>query len=281
MESKAHWDKVYSTRRPEEVSWYRPHLETSLGLITQAAPDHGAAIIDVGGGEATLVDDLLACGYRNLYVLDISATALAVAQARLGSASSQGALAMRRHHDVPVRSSAVRCLARPRRVSLPHRQARAGGLRPAGSDGAQARWPRHRCDLRARGSDAMQRAGSGALRPRSAPRRIRWTVSPGRASDRAAPDAGGRRAAIRLLLVPLRRLMRRCAPKATDVVYESTITCPVCGHRKTETMPTDACQWFYDCDNCRTLLKPKPGDCCVFCSFGTVACPPRQQGCCA
>lgn len=63
---------------------------------------------------------------------------------------------------------------------------------------------------------------------------------------------------------------------------QSTITCPKCGHREAETMPTDACQWFYDCRGCGVLLKPKPGDCCVFCSYGTVPCPPVQQGdpCC-
>ncbi|WP_083921944.1 GDCCVxC domain-containing (seleno)protein [Kiloniella laminariae] len=63
----------------------------------------------------------------------------------------------------------------------------------------------------------------------------------------------------------------------------SKITCPACGHRETETMPTDACQWFYECKGCLELLKPKPGDCCVYCSYGTVACPPVQQGssCCS
>ncbi|WP_072795467.1 GDCCVxC domain-containing (seleno)protein [Marinobacter antarcticus] len=54
-------------------------------------------------------------------------------------------------------------------------------------------------------------------------------------------------------------------------------------HEKTETMPTDSCQYFYECESCGSLLKPKQGDCCVFCSYGTVACPPIQQGsgCCA
>lgn len=56
----------------------------------------------------------------------------------------------------------------------------------------------------------------------------------------------------------------------------STITCPLCGHRKTETMPTDACQYFYDCEGCHTVLKPKAGDCCVFCSYGDAPCPPIQ-----
>jgi hypothetical protein len=56
----------------------------------------------------------------------------------------------------------------------------------------------------------------------------------------------------------------------------STITCPLCGHRKAETMPTDACQYFYDCESCHAVLKPKAGDCCVFCSYGDVPCPPIQ-----
>jgi hypothetical protein len=60
------------------------------------------------------------------------------------------------------------------------------------------------------------------------------------------------------------------------VILQSTLTCPACGHAKTETMPTDACQWFYECERCHALLRPKPGDCCVFCSYGTQPCPPRQ-----
>jgi len=62
----------------------------------------------------------------------------------------------------------------------------------------------------------------------------------------------------------------------------STITCPACGHRETETMPTNACQWFYDCKGCGDLLRPMPGHCCVYCSYGTVPCPPIQEGgaCC-
>lgn len=59
-------------------------------------------------------------------------------------------------------------------------------------------------------------------------------------------------------------------------VLESRLSCPECGHRQTEVMPTDACQWFYECTGCKTLLRPKPGDCCVFCSYGDVPCPPVQ-----
>lgn len=60
------------------------------------------------------------------------------------------------------------------------------------------------------------------------------------------------------------------------VVLESVLTCPYCGFSKRETMPEDACQFFYECDGCKTVLRPNPGDCCVFCSFGSVKCPPIQ-----
>ena len=66
-------------------------------------------------------------------------------------------------------------------------------------------------------------------------------------------------------------------PGANSIVEESIITCPHCGTRKRERMPTDACQFFYVCSGCGARLKPKPGDCCVFCSYGTVPCPPVQE----
>ncbi len=61
------------------------------------------------------------------------------------------------------------------------------------------------------------------------------------------------------------------------VILQSTLTCPRCGFRKEETMPTEACLFFYECESCKTLLKPNAGDCCVFCSFGSVKCPPMQE----
>ena len=66
------------------------------------------------------------------------------------------------------------------------------------------------------------------------------------------------------------------------MILESIITCPVCKHATVETMPTDACQFFYDCKGCGERLKPVAGDCCVFCSYGSVPCPPIQQNgkCC-
>jgi hypothetical protein len=68
----------------------------------------------------------------------------------------------------------------------------------------------------------------------------------------------------------------------TEAILESVLTCPQCGFSKQETMPTDACQFYYECTDCAVLLRPKAGDCCVFCSYGTVKCPPiqLQRGCC-
>lgn len=62
-----------------------------------------------------------------------------------------------------------------------------------------------------------------------------------------------------------------------DIKLTSTITCPTCGFQKEETMPTDACQFFYECENCKTVLRPNEGDCCVYCSYGSVACPSIQS----
>ncbi len=71
----------------------------------------------------------------------------------------------------------------------------------------------------------------------------------------------------------------------SEIVTVSVLTCPSCGHAQREIMPTDACQWFHECPACHALLHPKPGDCCVFCSYGSVLCPPVQRAggrrCCA
>jgi hypothetical protein len=64
------------------------------------------------------------------------------------------------------------------------------------------------------------------------------------------------------------------------MVRRTVVTCPECGHAAEEEMPLDACQYFYECRGCHALLRPRPGDCCVFCSYGTVPCPPRQAGSC-
>ncbi len=80
-----HWEKVYRTRHATEVSWYRPHLERSLAIIEAIGADQNACVLDVGSGASTLVDDLLAKGYRQLSVLDLSEAALRAARDRLGA----------------------------------------------------------------------------------------------------------------------------------------------------------------------------------------------------
>lgn len=89
MSSVAHWENIYRTRSADQLSWYRPHLETSLRLIGESQPDRDGRIIDVGGGESTLVDDLLSAGYSHVEVLDLSATALEFCRRRLGEGAAR------------------------------------------------------------------------------------------------------------------------------------------------------------------------------------------------
>ena len=69
-----------------------------------------------------------------------------------------------------------------------------------------------------------------------------------------------------------------------ELVLESRLTCPHCGQQTIERMPTNACRYFHECDGCGEFFRPKPGHCCVFCSYGSTACPPVQSGereCCS
>lgn len=88
MQSKDHWERVYTTKPVADVSWYQENAEQSLHLIHETGVPHTASVIDVGGGASTLVDDLLRDGYRAITVLDLSAAALQAAQARLGDGGS-------------------------------------------------------------------------------------------------------------------------------------------------------------------------------------------------
>jgi SAM-dependent methyltransferase len=85
MQTAEHWENVYRSKNFDVVSWYAPHLGESLRLIGQLTPDKTAAIVDIGGGESTLVDDLLHCNYLDVSVLDISATAVEFTRQRLGA----------------------------------------------------------------------------------------------------------------------------------------------------------------------------------------------------
>ena len=89
MDRQAHWKKIYREKPATQVSWYRPHLEASLNLIARFAVSKHKAILDIGGGASTLVDDLLAAGYDDVSVLDIAEDALAVSRLRLGDAAQR------------------------------------------------------------------------------------------------------------------------------------------------------------------------------------------------
>lgn len=84
-ERKQHWESVYATKAPTEVSWYVAHLDLSLELIDRVSPDRAGAILDVGGGASTLVDDLILRHYTDISVLDISQTAIDAARLRIGT----------------------------------------------------------------------------------------------------------------------------------------------------------------------------------------------------
>ncbi len=88
IEKQEHWENIYETKQPTEVSWFRPHLESSLRLIDAIDMDTEAKIIDVGGGASTLVDDLLERGFGNITVMDISSGALERTRERLGDRAS-------------------------------------------------------------------------------------------------------------------------------------------------------------------------------------------------
>ena len=89
MNKQAHWENVYQTKGRDEVSWFREHLDTSLRMIANTGAHKDAAIIDVGGGNSNLVDDLLGNGFADVSVLDISAKAISDSKERLGAKSEQ------------------------------------------------------------------------------------------------------------------------------------------------------------------------------------------------
>lgn len=201
MDPKNHWEKVYQTKEPDQVSWYRPHLDVSLELITKTVRDHDARIIDVGGGEATLVDDLLASGYKHIDVFDLSQTALDVARNRLGNVPSVRWL----RGDVTTYSfdANVYDVWHDRAVFhfLTHADQRQAYVRqvlhavkPGGHVIVASFWTGR--------PHTMQRSGCRPLRRRRSARSVRRALHARRPSSRRAHDAGRPPSAVRVLLVP-------------------------------------------------------------------------------
>src|SRR5215469_2884492 len=89
MDAQKHWEKIYTEKAPDAVSWYAPHLDASLSLIERASVSRSAAIIDVGGGECRMIDKIIDRGYENITVLDISQTAIEANRKRLPKASER------------------------------------------------------------------------------------------------------------------------------------------------------------------------------------------------
>ena len=88
MKRRTHWEKVYQTKSADEMSWYQSQPTLSLDLIEATGAGHHSAIIDIGGGASTLVDELLARGYDNLAVLDVAEPAFATTKERLGESAA-------------------------------------------------------------------------------------------------------------------------------------------------------------------------------------------------
>src|SRR2546421_10743849 len=113
MDRKAHWESVYTTKAPDQVSWFRRSAELSLTMIRASGIANDAGLIDIGGGASVLVDELLAAGFRDVTVLDIAAPALAISQARLGT----------RARDVRWITADILSWIPPRRFALWHDRA--------------------------------------------------------------------------------------------------------------------------------------------------------------
>jgi hypothetical protein len=192
----------------------------------------------------------------------------------------------------------------PRRSSVTTQRPRSAVLAASGQAVRSRQWPTQSgrsVDATDAGAHAATRRAGGARIgwPRAklstmliaAPQCGQTKVGGTMATDAAAADGGSTAVAT---TCSSSRAWARCSRRpalasrsAKDssvnaVVLESVLTCPRCGFAKVESMPTDACLYFYECDRCKVLLRPNPGDCCVFCSFGSVKCPPVQQemGCC-
>jgi len=106
MDQKKHWETIYQTKDVHSVSWFQPEARESLDLITRFAPDRTAPMIDVGGGASVLVDDLLAAGYSDVTVLDVSETALEISRRRIGDAAAKVKWIAADVTDAPLRERA-------------------------------------------------------------------------------------------------------------------------------------------------------------------------------
>jgi hypothetical protein len=193
MSDTTHWQTVYETKRSDEVSWYRPHLDRSLALVDGLALGKDARILDAGAGASTLVDDLLARGFEHLTLLDLSAAALEVTRARLGARASQVTFLVGDAAEPLVADASIdlwhdRAVFHfqtdpARRSTYVERIARAG----------RSRDPR---DLRARRPRALQQPARRALRRRRPARRARPALRARARRARGAHDAQGRHAVV-------------------------------------------------------------------------------------
>src|ERR1051325_10602951 len=181
MGTPEHWDAIYGKRPATEVSWYRPHLERSLRFVEQARLRADAAILDVGGGASTLVDDLPDRGFTKPTGLDPSPRR-GRDRPIAGSAwpaSRRGDLDRRERHAGGTARTPVRLLARSGGLPFSRRGVLPRPLRPGRSKRAQARRAHRGGDIRPLGARALQRPAGGPLHPRGHSRAVRRAVPQG------------------------------------------------------------------------------------------------------
>lgn len=162
MNREKHWDRIYRTKAPTEVSWYQPEARLSLELIRRVASGLDASVLDVGGGASTLADGLLSTGYRDVTVLDLAPAALTRAQERLGERAAQVRWIVADVLDAPL--PAASCGVWHDRAVF-HFLTDAGScpLRGAGTARRTTRGPRYCGKLRSGWTVAVQRPGGRAV----------------------------------------------------------------------------------------------------------------------
>ncbi|MCB9082414.1 MAG: class I SAM-dependent methyltransferase [Lewinellaceae bacterium] len=271
---KTHWDSIYQHKDTSAVSWFQETPAPSLALLSQTGLAKNSRIIDVGGGDSRFVDHVLALGYQDITVLDIAASAIARARQRLGNQADQitwitsdildfdPTTTYDFWHDRATFHFLTEEMHIQRYLNIVEAHVRPGGFLVLGTFSTDGPNKCSGLPVRQYNEETINARFASQFMPLSSSRIMHQT-----------PSGAGQEF--------LYSCFQKRLPPAGQVIRSSVITCPQCGFQKEEIMPVDACQYFYTCANCEAMLRPKAGDCCVFCSYGSVKCPPvQQQGFC-
>lgn len=270
---KTHWDAIYQHKDTSAVSWFQETPAYSLELLHKTGLSTAAKIIDIGGGDSRFVDHVLALGYQHITVLDIAASAIAKARQRLGEQAAkvtwitsdildfQPTTAYDFWHDRATFHFLTEETHIQRYLATVAAHICPGGFLILGTFSTEGPDKCSGLPVRQYNEETINARFASHFIPLSSSRVMHQT-----------PSAAGQEF--------LFSYFQKRLPPPEKVIRTSEITCPQCGFQKEEIMPVDACEYFYTCANCQAMLRPKAGDCCVFCSYGSRKCPPMQQGSC-